>query len=386
MLKLNDAITVKIENLASSGNGVAHIEDDKNRTIFVPYSVPGDEIKVRIRKMHKVYFEAEILNIIKPSKDRQIPICPYVEECGGCDWLHIKYPKQLEEKEKLLKFYFRKNNIEIPNIKVIGAKNPLYYRDKIRIRNGFYKKNSKETINVEECHIINKAFWPILENKREYEEAYGYDYEKEKITKNKAYYYYNDKIANEKIKFAYLPKGFVQSNLIMNEELIKEVVSHTDKGSVLELYCGNGNFTIPISKKQDIKSIVAVEGNYKGHQLLLENIDNDKNSTNNDEHTETNYMKIIPYHENSKHFIKHATKYNSIVMDPPRIGSDGVILDAAKLTEKIIYVSCDANIFAKEFKDLQKETNNAWKVTSITLIDMFPQTKHFETVIVIQKL
>jgi 23S rRNA (uracil1939-C5)-methyltransferase len=386
MLKLNDVITVKIENLASSGNGVAHFEDDTNRTIFVPFAVPGDELKVRIRNQNKVYFEAEILKVIKPSKDRQIPICPYFEECGGCDWLHIKYNKQLEEKEKLLKFYFSKHSIEIPKIKPIGATNPLYYRDKIRIKNGFYKRQSKETILVEECHIINKAFWRILEEVRENEECYGFDYEKNEITQFKAYYFYDDKLSSEKIKFAYLPKGFVQNNLVMNQVLIREVVDNTNKGSVLELYCGNGNFTIPISKKQDIKSVVAVEGNYKSHQLLLENIDIDRRRTNNENHLETNFMKIIPYHEDSKHFIKHTSKYNTIIMDPPRIGTDGVILDAAKLTKKIIYVSCDANIFAKEFKDLQKATNNAWKITSITLIDMFPQTKHFECVIVIEKI
>lgn len=386
MLKLNDVIDVKIENLASTGNGVAYFEDDTTRTIFVPFAVPGDELRVRIRNQNKVYFEAEILKVIKPSSDRQIPICPYFEECGGCDWLHIKYDKQIKEKEKLLRFYLNKNSIKIPEIKLIKATNPLYYRDKIRLKDGFYKRKSKETIIVEECHIINKAFWPILEEIRESEECFGYDYEKQEITQNKAYYFYDDKLSGEKIKFAYLPKGFVQNNLMMNQELIKEVVENIDKGSVLELYCGNGNFTIPISKKQDVKSIVAVEGNYKSHQLLLENIDIDKKATNTENHLETNFMKIIPYHEDVKHFIKNSTKYNTILIDPPRMGTDGVLTEASKLTNKIIYVSCDANVFFKEFKDLQKATKNTWLISKITLIDMFPQTKHFECVFVLEKV
>lgn len=359
MPKVGDVVDIEIEGLASTGKGVSHIDE---ASIFVSLAVPEDKLKVKIVKGKKSFFEAEIVEIIEKSPYRIEPICPHFSECGACDWLNIDYNRQIEEKKKLLNFYFLRNRQELPEIEVFPAENNLYYRQKIRLKNGFYARNSNKSVPVKECHIINKEFWPLLVIKREAEECFGYDFETNKVSQEKSFYSYNG------LKLAYHPKGFVQSNLEMNNVLIDEVLNEVefDADRVLELYSGNGNFSIPLSKK--VKKLVSVEGNRHGFNLLIENM------------KENDVDNIDPYCEDSKTFSKKRSKYDCVILDPPRTGSDEVLKNISKLTDKIIYVSCDASVLVKEVKELED-----FSITKVKLVDMFPQTRHFETVLVMER-
>ena len=170
------------------------------------------------------------------------------------------------------------------------------------------------------------------------------------------------------MKIAYHPKGFVQSNLSMNNVLVREVLSEVDSGSkrVLELYSGNGNFSVPLSKNVD--KVVSVEGSRNSFDLLIVNM-KDNNSSN-----------IDPYCEDARDFSKKRSKYDCVILDPPRSGSEDVLKNISKLTDKIIYVSCDAAILVKEIKELED-----FEISKVKLIDMFPQTRHFETVLVLKR-
>lgn len=358
MLKIGEILEVEIEGLASTGKGVAHIEND---SIFISLAVPEDILKVKINKGKKSFYEAEIVDVVTPSKHRVKPVCPFFGKCGACDWLNITYEQQIKEKEELLKFYFRRNRVKLPKIQTFPADNYLYYRQKIRLKNGFYQRYSNKTINVNECHIINKGFWPLLEKKRKEEECFGYDCISKTVTQDKAFYFYKD------LKLAYHPNGFVQSNLEMNKTLINEILKEVQKDSkILELYSGNGNFSIPLSKKT--RKVISVEGSTNGFNLLLENI------------KENNVTNIDPYNDDAKLFSKKRSKYDAAILDPPRIGSDEVLKNISKLTDKLIYISCDASILVKEVKELTD-----FKITKVKLIDMFPQTRHFETILVMER-
>lgn len=369
MLNINDIIELSIESLASSGKGVGYYVDDTKRSVFVENSVPGDFLKIKIVSKTKAYFEAEIIQILKPSKQRVNPICQYFGVCGGCDWLHLNYNCQIKEKEKLLTYYFEKNSIAIPKIQLVPAINPLYYRDKIRLTNGFYKKESNEVVLVKECYIIRKEFWPLLSKTRASEECFGYDYKENKISKDKSYYYITTN--SKKLCLSYHPSGFVQNNLVMNQVLVEEVLNLVDENKkILELYSGNGNFSIPLSLKSN--KIVSVEGSSKSYNLLLENIKLNLITPN-----------IDPYCEDVNKFLMKRNNYDYILLDPPRTGSNNILSKLFKMTNKIIYVSCNPIILAKELKDLSKEYK--FEIKSIKLIDMFPQTKHFETVVLLEK-
>ena len=362
MLNIGDIISIEISNLSFSGSGVGNYASDTSRAVFVPLSVPGDVLKVKITAQKKEYYEGEIAEIITPSPYRINPSCRHFGICGACDWLNIIYKKQIEEKERLLKYFFRKNNVEIPAIQKIEAVNPLYYRDKVRLKDGgFISKKSNEEIKITECHILNKCFSRLFAENLKGETCYGYDYKTKGITKGIAHYFISD------IALAYLPDSFVQSNLAMNRILVEKILELADGKNILDLYCGNGNFSIPLSRKAG--HVSAVEGSKEGFSLLLENM-------------KQNIVKnMTPYNLDVHKFIQKSRKYDCIVLDPPRTGAGNVLLNISKKTGRIIYVSCNPEIMAKEIKMI----TDKFTIEKLIMIDMLPQTRHIEAVCLLIK-
>ena len=99
-MKLNEIITINISDLAMGGEGVGKIG---GLAVFVPDSIPGDELKVKLIEIKNNYSRGKMIEIIKPSPDRVAPKCPLAKECGGCQWQNISYPAQLKYKTKIVK-------------------------------------------------------------------------------------------------------------------------------------------------------------------------------------------------------------------------------------------------------------------------------------------
>jgi len=277
-------IEVKIESIASTGSGVGFfIEDDLKKSVFVPLTVPGDTVRIKFTRKFKRYYEAKLLEIIEESPSRRKPICKHFGICGACDFLHIKYEKQLESKELLLKHNFTRNDIALKELSVIPAKNEYNYRHKARLAIGakkvdesktffgFRGKRSNEVVEIEECHIINKelnklfSIQPSIRSSRKKDESFAFDFmTKTVISENdtkKCFYQFED------TELAYYPDSFVQSNLEMNEELVKTIIANISGKEILDLYSGNGNFTLPMANSKDKESVrvTAIEGDKKGY-------------------------------------------------------------------------------------------------------------------------
>ena len=375
-MKINDVLEIEISHLASNGKGVAHLDNPDNPalrfSIFVESAVPGDKLKAKVKKVKKVFIEADILEIIKASKDRVESVCKYFGKCGACEWLHINYNLQIKEKENLLKFYFQRNNIDISNIdlEVISSNENLFYRKKIRLSNGFYKRKSKEKILVDECYLIDKKFWPYLKIKRDVEETFGIDESSGDVKQDKSFYFYND------FKLAYFPSSFVQSNFEMNRKMIdiilnesKNILEDKDDVKILDLYSGNGNFSIPLSKDVSIKKVIAVEGSNIIYNLMLENM-----KTND-------ALNIDPYNLDVRDFLKRRSKFDLVLLDPPRSGSNEILYDISKQTNNIIYISCNPEVLVKEIKSILP----SFVIKKVYLLDLFPHTRHFEVILVLSK-
>ncbi len=363
MINIGDEITITIKNLTSSGTGVGFFKADTNRAVFVPLTVPGDIIKVKITNQSKVYFEAELIEIIKPSPSRITPPCQHFGKCGACDWLHVSYKEQLKQKKQLLQYAFNKQQIQIKKINIVPSTQEFNYRCKIRFPgNGLSAKKSNEIIPIKECYVLHKKFHSLLSKDHEKGECWGLDEPTQTLTQDEAHYFVDDFI------LSYHPSGFVQSNFGTNKLLVNHVKSFIGKGKILELYAGNGNFTIPILEKT--KKVLAVEGNRKSHQLLIKNL-------------EANEMECQTLHQDVQLFLKDCSiKYSTIILDPPRSGVGIQIKKIGKLTKNIIYISCNAETLAKEIKQLLSQ---GFVIDDITLFDLFPQTKHFETVVKLKK-
>lgn len=171
-LTVSGIYDIKIDDLAYGGKGIGRIE---NFAVFVPYSVPGDELKIKITNKKSNFAEAEIISIIKLSTFRTIPECKIFGRCGGCNWLHINYNSQLKYKQKIVIDSFERigNQKAIKVEEIIPSPNIFHYRNKMdfafgkddseQFTLGFHKIGEfHRVINVENCLLPPPFFNDIL--------------------------------------------------------------------------------------------------------------------------------------------------------------------------------------------------------------------------------
>ncbi len=355
MLSIGQVIQLEITSIASTGFGRGVFEDETPLSVFVPYSVVGDVLEVEITEKKKVYFQARIKKIISPSKDRQTPVCQHFMKCGACDWLHMTYDAQLRAKESLLRFFAKKVAIDLSSLTVLPSPQPLHYRDKVRVTNGgFYQRQSHTIEPISSCSLIhpalNKQVFPTSSSG-----VFAYDYADNKVSSSWASYDLDG------LKLLHHVNGFVQSNTLLNQELVRLVCSKVVGDTVLDLYCGNGNFTLPLAKQGC--AVTAVEGDKVGFSLLCANL------KNNDLHATV-------LHQDVKALSLDTSSFDTVILDPPRAGCDGVLSSLS--SSRVIYVSCNPQVALKEIRDspyILKET---------FLVDLFPQTRHLEAVFILE--
>ena len=173
-MKKGDLIDLEINSIAYGGSGLGRTED--NVVAFIKYAVPGDKVRIKVKKIKKNYIEGEISKILEPSSFRVSPRCPHFLTCGGCQLQNLDYKKQLIEKEKQVKDSLIRiggldstliNSIVNP---MMGMDYPWYYRNKMeytfsREKNeiilGLHKSGSYyQIVDIKNCYISN----PIIKN------------------------------------------------------------------------------------------------------------------------------------------------------------------------------------------------------------------------------
>ncbi len=168
-LEKNSIIELKINSLSNDGNGIGRHE---GMAIFVAFSAPGDELKVKIVKVLKNHAFGIIDSIIKPSPLRQKPHCEIFGKCGGCDFGHITYEAELFEKQNFVKDALnRLGGFNIEPLPILPSPKPLRYRNKVQyplcedkesgqVFTGFYAARSHRVIPCKDCtlqpEIMNK--------------------------------------------------------------------------------------------------------------------------------------------------------------------------------------------------------------------------------------
>ena len=173
---MNQETIIEIKRLGINGEGIGYIN---KKAVFVDFALPGEEVRIKITKDNKTYLNAELLEIIKPSKDRTKPFCKVYGECGGCQLQHLQYKEQLNLKRELiigaLKRY-TKGAIKFGLVKdTIGMDNHTHYRNKatlpVMFQNGkttigMYKPGSNHLVAFDSCPVqnedINKVYRLIL--------------------------------------------------------------------------------------------------------------------------------------------------------------------------------------------------------------------------------
>lgn len=163
VVKKGDEIETEIIDLAYGGDSVARYRE---MTIFIPYGVPGQVVRAKVTEVKRSFASARITRVVKESEIYAKPECPYFAVCGGCDWLNIKYEKQVEYKAKFIRHMLEKI-AGLPEVKInapVTYADPYFYRNRAQYKiardggkvvMGFYRSRSHEVIGVDKCLIVH---------------------------------------------------------------------------------------------------------------------------------------------------------------------------------------------------------------------------------------
>ncbi|MDT8862497.1 23S rRNA (uracil(1939)-C(5))-methyltransferase RlmD [Alkalihalobacillus sp. MEB130] len=192
-VKKNDQLQVTIEDLTHEGAGVAKVD---GYTLFVPNTLPGELVDIKVIKTNKGYGFARLLDIKKESEHRAEPLCPVYHQCGGCQIQHLHYDAQLLSKQKQVKDVLERIGglKDVTVHPALGMEHPWRYRNKAQVPigeegglviAGFYQKRSHRIINMDECLIQHEENDQIIRVAKSIANKYGiraYDEEKHRGT------------------------------------------------------------------------------------------------------------------------------------------------------------------------------------------------------------
>jgi 23S rRNA (uracil1939-C5)-methyltransferase len=389
---------LKIHDLARGGNGVtreAASGEAKPRVLFVPLTIPGDVVTVKVVSEERRFATAEVVEIETPSTDRVPAPCAVFGKCGGCTWQHVPYPVQWKTKRDGALQALSRTDVKLPSgpVEEFPADRPYHYRNRVQLRArptvdgdavvmGYFGRGTKDLVDINRCEIADEAINKILGETRE---------EAKKLLEEKVNA--GSRETEVKVEIEVLPDGstrkawnakhgalgFRQVNDEQNAKLQAFVRENISAGAhFFDLYGGAGNFSYADAARYGFVDCVdtgspeePLEGQAENYRFFRGDV-----------------PRWLDRRE--KEFTKGVFKTHGpieVVLDPPREGLGehadkiGRSLDAMKAT-KIVAVGCDADSWARDLASLAK---HGWKIEKIAIFDLFPQTPHVEAVAVLRK-
>jgi len=396
----------KVINQNNEGLGILK---NNEKIVFIPFCLPNETVSYELTKQNKKYDEGKLLAVIDASNERQEPICPYYFKCGGCDLMHQKYEYQLKFKiNKVINNLKHISNIDMDNID-IEYDVEFNYRNHITLsinkdKIGFYKNHTNEIIDIDYCFISNEKINNVIKEIKEFIDKYkennidrisiksyneilinieSSDFKLISEFKNCVHFdslYINGihVLGNKQVtanldnyKYNVSSSDFFQKNTNMTVKLYSYVKSLLNNNeNILDLYCGSGGIGIFVSDK--VKSVLGIE-------IIDDAIKNAKENAlmNNIENIKFICGKV---EEN----LENINNIDTIIVDPPRVGlKRSAINDILKINaNRIIYVSCNSVTLARDLNYLKE----VYKIENIKLFDLFPNTHHVETVVLLSKI
>lgn len=162
-MEVGQKFPLTIKRLGINGEGVGFY---KRNVVFVKGALPGEEVTVKVSKVQRNFAEADILNIRKASSNRQEPLCPIYNECGGCQLQHLTYEGQLKEKRDMvvqsLEKYVKQIAETVEIRPTLGMDNPWHYRNKSsfqvrkegkRVYAGLFAEGTNKLLNINDCAV-----------------------------------------------------------------------------------------------------------------------------------------------------------------------------------------------------------------------------------------
>jgi 23S rRNA (uracil1939-C5)-methyltransferase len=389
-LEVGQEVEVTIDDLAPKGDGVGPLGDKR---AFASRTIPGERVRVKIRRHRREWIAVDLLEVIEPSPDRVEPRCPLFEHCSGCQLQHMAYPRQLALKQALVVRQLRDHGgfVDAPVAAVLGAENPWYYRNHGRFtvhdgQLGFVRHFRREFLHVPHCPIMERGINDVMAkvdgrlqgatqcNVRVGGPA-GSLMIQPKLPQLDGDPPSGQASLDEELlgrRFRVSAAAFFQVNRPQAERLIALVRERVDAGAqgvVVDAYGGVGTFAALLSPH--VGKVISIEESGPAVQDAKVNIEGLANVELVLGKTEE-VLAGIP------------GPVDAIVLDPPRSGCQPEALRAVieHAPRRVVYVSCDPETLAR---DLRVLVDAGYELLEVQPVDMFPQTHHIECVATLQR-
>lgn len=422
--------TARIEDLSHDGRGVARVD---GKTVFVDGALPGETATFLHIKPHRNYDEAQVLDIENPSPDRVEPGCAHFGVCGGCTLQHLDSRAQITAKQKVLADNFKRLGKVEPATWLEPVTSDAWgYRRRARLGVkwvhrkqhmfvGFRERHAPVLAKLDGCPVLDpkvgRLLRPLAELvttlsiaeripqfevsvadnavaivTRHLEPLIPDDHEKllAFARQHDVRFYLQPRRADSiapleagleplyfdipahGIRLQFDPSDFIQVNRSINNAMIDHalgLLALDGTQTVLDLFCGLGNFTLPIARHA--KQVTGVEGDASLVQHARDNAK--RNNILNAEFFVSNLF------EPALDFAWAKRQYDCVLLDPPRAGAEEICRQIEKLRpERIVYVSCHPGTLARDAGILVHE--QGFRLDKAGVMDMFPHTAHVESI------
>lgn len=376
---------IDIQKIAFGGDGLGFLG---GKTCFVEGALPGERALVQVLQNKPNFIKARAVKIIQKSEYRLNAPCVYYDQCGGCQYQHVSYEKELEYKQAQVEEFFDKK-LKVPKDRIFsitpspkeyGYRNsltlhPSKQKSKEPQKFGFFAKDNLKIIPIKNCLLADEALLPIYSYKfrhRSNKDSFIFRLSdrKEIILDEKEAFF---KITVGKEALLVHSQGFFQNNLEVTQKITDFVKTNVDTEKpehFFDLYAGVGTFSFLSAAK--IPNLYAFEESPGSVAALRMN--------KSERSLETLQIFEGRVEEKFISFFKEKTFKNAILfLDPPRQGIDrrlAEFLSNCKKFGSIFYLSCDPSTLVRDLEIITARDN--WSVREVRAYDMFPRTKHIE--------
>ena len=378
---------IDIYGLAYGGDGVGKLND---KVCFVEAALPGEKVLFKKLIEKKSFIKGIATKVVTRSSDRIEPICQYYGKCGGCQYQHIKYEKEISSKAEQVKELFKRIGgfEELRSYGITPSLSEYGYRSSITLHRsengyGYFAKRNNSIIPIAGCPLavdsINALIksTPSLSKKKDVtikSDTLGNTW----ISGQQGHRFFKDIVLGTELTFS--PMAFSQSNKHIASVLVeslREWIKKEDSDTLFDLYCGVGFFSLLL--RDMFKAIIAIDDNSVAidcAKATKRNI-----SAGNIKFYCGDTDTTFPLCYERSH-----SEANTILIDPPRAGISKHLVNSLASTNEaksLYYISCDPATLARDAKLLTQ--SGVWKLDRVNSFDMFPRTKHIESLALFKK-
>ena len=404
-------VILYLDQIAHGGEAIGRYQ---GKVVFVPFAIPGERVRVHLTEEKRSYARAELLEVLQPSSDRVDAPCPYFGRCGGCQWQHVAYMRQLELHLEVIADSMRRlAHIQEPPIEgIVPAEEVWAYRNNIQLHTtttgelGFVTTDGRSVIPIARCLIAHELLdemhasldfaWRdvrrlslragintgeqllLLETASEEAPELAVDMPVSFVhlnDKGQLFALVGNPFLHERLGervYHISAPSFFQVNTPQAETLVavvREFCQLQGEERLLDLFCGVGTFSLALASHAT--EVVGVEASPWAAADAEVNSEDVANFTI----LEGEVAEVLPHLEG---------EFPVIVVDPPRSGcGQALIADIAALRpRRLVYVSCDPATLARDSVYLLEQ---GLHLENMVAVDMFPQTAHVETVALFER-